>query len=368
MSSPPPTLPLPPCPNGLFTFDEGCVLVEDADEEIMDLYMSLASTSPEITKRDDDSGGLGFLNAKESMMEITIDLTPDSLSHGVGPGMDLDKKVKGKGKGKQSNRGVESVVVKIQQDLGMLKGQKGDTGSVLWRSSLHLSTQLLRQSIYPLSYPNPVFDSAILRGSSILELGSGTGLLAVLLCRLCRTYTSSDRLENLKLVKRNLELNGISTDTEVSPLGKERGPLKMSMNGKNRSYAADQRRPRVNLEEIDWVDVSQERKSHPERWTSTSISREGKETKYDLILAVDCIYNEYLVQPLIDTLAKYCQPGGRGVVWVVVELRSPDVLTLFLEKWLNDPSGPWTIVRLSEGMMGDWDGRKARWVGWVGWR
>lgn len=51
---------------------------------------------------------------------------------------------------------------------------------------------------------------------------------------------------------------------------------------------------------------------------------------YDMVLAVDCIYNDYLVQPLIDTFAFYCPRGGKTVVWVVVELRSPEVVSSVL--------------------------------------
>ncbi|WWD08174.1 hypothetical protein V865_006285 [Kwoniella europaea PYCC6329] len=390
MSSPSPPFPtpVPKCPNDLFNFDDQCVLVEDADEEIMELYMSLASTSPETTELtiDDNSGGLGFLNSNESILEITIDLTPPlplSSSNVPVNGGSVHKRERGQKKKPPQNRSVDNVVVKVQQDLGMLKSKKGDTGSVLWRSSLHLSTQLIRQSTYPTSYPRPIFNSDILGKSSILELGSGTGLLAVLLSRLCGRYTSSDRLENLKLVKKNCEINGIGIeDGSVSLVSniekdkdkeKENRLLKVKPNenksgqGHSKMTTIPEIRPKVNLEEIDWIAISQERKSHPERWPSSPTQEKAE---YDLILAVDCIYNEYLVQPLIDALAKYCKKGkGEGnVVWVVVELRSSDVLTLFLEKWLTDPSGPWTIVRLSEKMMGHWDNRKARWVGWVGWR
>ncbi|KAK6904237.1 hypothetical protein I203_107753 [Kwoniella mangroviensis CBS 8507] len=380
--SPPPSTPIPKCPNDLFHFDDQCVLVEDADEEIMELYMSLASTSPETTKLaiDDDSGGLGFLNSNESILEITIDLTSPPPFNVPVNGGSVNLKERGQKKKPPQNRSVDNVVVRVQQDLGMLKSQKGDTGSVLWRSSLHLSTQLLRQSTYPTSYPRPIFNSDILGKSSILELGSGTGLLAVLGSRLCGRYTSSDRLENLKLVKKNCEINGIVIEDGsvlVSNIEKDKGKenrlskVKSSENrpghGHSKMTTIPEIRPKVVLEEIDWIAISQERKSHPERWSS-SLAEENP--KYDLILAVDCIYNEYLVQPLIDTLAKYCKrgKGGGNVVWVVVELRSSDVLTLFLEKWLTDPSGPWTIVRLSEKMMGHWDDKKARWVGWVGWR
>ncbi|WWC58955.1 uncharacterized protein I303_101500 [Kwoniella dejecticola CBS 10117] len=406
--SPLPQAPVPRCPNGLFTFDEGCVLVEDADEEIMEIYMSVASTSPEIRTQDTDSGGLGFLNSNESILDITIDLSPPLPPSSIGSTGFVDgskrgikKKVRSPLPQPQSGKkGMESVTVQIQQDLGMLKGQKGDTGSVLWRSSLHLATQLLRQYTYPESYPHPIFDFETLKASSILELGAGTGLLSILLSGSgqCARYTASDRLENLRLVKRNLELNGIrigdrpdSRDLKspTSPLNKKlnldkngstsnnkgRGNLGSGGDGKAKAKDTETGTERyVNLEEIDWIAISDERKRHPELWNSDRDnngvdSRSGERTsKYDLILAVDCIYNEYLVQPLIDTISRYCRKGGKGLVWVIVELRSADVLTLFLDKWTNDPSGRWTIVRLSQKMMGNWDGKKARWVGWVGWR
>ncbi|WWC67457.1 uncharacterized protein I206_101365 [Kwoniella pini CBS 10737] len=376
--SPSPQGMIPRYPNGLFSFDEGCVLVEDADVEIMELYMSLASTSPEIKSQDKDSGGLGFLSSNDSILNINIDLTPPVLptseATAVSDGNKRGMKKKAKiSSGGESKKIVESVNVQIQQDLGMLKGRGGDTGSVLWRSSLYLSTQILRQSTYPDSYVNPIFHSEVLKKSSILELGAGTGLLSILLSGHCKKYTSSDRLENLKLVKRNLELNGInigdrpSSDTLISNNFQKR--TKLNGSSKNKFNPAEEKRY-INLEEIDWTSISDQRKRHPELWISDFYMKNNKEEEEesDLILAVDCIYNEFLIQPLIDTLGRYCKSGEKSVVWVVVELRSADVLTMFLEKWMNDSSGPWTIIRLSEKMMGDWEGKKARWVGWVGWR
>ncbi|WWC87374.1 uncharacterized protein L201_002263 [Kwoniella dendrophila CBS 6074] len=373
---------IPKCPNGLFQFDDDCVLVEDADEEIMELYMSLASTSPELTSKgedskNNDSGGLGFLSATDSILELSIDLAPPSSSFPISSTMNHSSSKRGSRKAKlgvpSGKREVESVNVKIQQDIGMLKGQKGDTGSVLWRSSLYLATRVLSQKHYTGSSTtgNLIFDYDKLGQSKILELGAGTGLLSILLSQLSEKFTSSDRLENLKLVKRNLELNGIAIGND-DILEKMDNP---NVNGKKisrnngdgfRTQVEKKQKISVNLEEIDWVEIQKERNRHPELWNLTNQDRE--EEHYDLILAVDCIYNEHLVQPLVDTLSKYCKKGGKSVVWVVVELRSADVLTLFLESWMNDSSGPWTIIRLSEKSMGNWDGRKARWVGWVGWR
>jgi hypothetical protein len=41
-------------------------------------------------------------------------------------------------------------------------------------------------------------------------------------------------------------------------------------------------------------------------------------------------------------------------------------MTTFLETWLTEKR--WEIVRLGEDVMGSWDGARARWVGWLGWR
>ena len=131
----------------------------------------------------------------------------------------------------------------------------------------------------------------------MLELGSGTGLLALLLSPLCRRYTASDRLDNVRLVQRNLELN------RPHPLGSHTPSPRVGAWSN------------VQVEEIDWVDVASRRRPR---------SSEGEH--YDLVLAVDCIYNENLLQPLVDTLTYYATPG-RTAVWVVVELRSADVVS-----------------------------------------
>ncbi|OCF40230.1 hypothetical protein I317_05987 [Kwoniella heveanensis CBS 569] len=411
---------VPPCPIGLFGFPPGCSVVDDPDEEIMELYMNLASTSPEIRVQslvdhgngkanapsDGDSGGLGFLDSNSSILDISIDLLQSASAVPSATAKDHpmgDKKstgsrskrggVKAEKRIERKSKAVESVEVLIQQDLGALKGRKGDTGSVLWRSSLHLARHILTQHHYPPSTIPSLLDPASLSTARVLELGSGTGLLAVLLSQICGSYTASDRLENLRLVKRNLELNGIpigdggsASKVQASQAGEEGGATTLSSSGfssggglkaqKSKAMAGVATKKAVHLEEIDWVAISHERNNRQSQSQSRSQEQDyghprGDESDpgtYDLLLAVDCIYNEHLVQPLVNTLARYCPRGGKTVVWVVVELRSADVLTLFLEKWMDDPSGPWTIVRLSEDAMGGWQGTRARWVGWVGWR
>ncbi|ODN91383.1 hypothetical protein L198_05897 [Cryptococcus wingfieldii CBS 7118] len=321
-------------------------------DQLMELYMSLASVKEESQHENfgKSSEGLGYLDSSQSVLELLIDIEPPKDSSAV-PEVVYGKGRRRKGTKKEGGKdSMVSIPVVLNQDLTALRGRKGDTGSVLWRSSLHLARHVLFHHLF--RPQNPLLDIDRLNSAHILELGCGTGLLAILLSQLCGQYTASDQLDNLKLIQRNLELNDIpvsfSSSTPVSESAVDK-------KGMGREVKKE-----VVLEEVDWVEVSK----------SQGRYRSPDDTKtYDLILAVDCIYNEHLIQPLIDTFAQYCQPGSRTVVWVVVELRSADVIGTFLNTWIDDPSGPWTIVRLGEDDMGDWgEGRKPRWVGWVGWR
>jgi len=203
---------------------------------------------------------------------------------------------------------------------------------------MHLATHILRQHHFPPLPPVlPLLDPQTLAKCRILELGSGTGLLGILLAPLCAGYTASDRMENLKLVMRNIEGNGLQADAGVPKLEKEGGVVQghgrlAASRAPGPSLASIPARGRVSIEEIDWVDISQDRartRLHPASHLPTTFP---PEEMYDLVLAVDCIYNESLVQPLVDTIVHYCPRGGGTVVWVVVELRSPDVVRYRLSR------------------------------------
>ena len=125
------------------------------DEQILELYMDLAST-----KDGDDSsrgtGGLGFLDSSSSFLELELILTPkkELLEVSNDKGLRGSTSAKSK-KGVKKDAAKEEVRlnVQIQQDLMALKGRKGDTGmsllilytflltrgSVLWRSRYEIS-------------------------------------------------------------------------------------------------------------------------------------------------------------------------------------------------------------------------------------
>merc|ERR1712093_315455 len=95
-----------------------------------------------------------------------------------------------------------------------------------------------------------------------------------------------------------------------------------------------------------------------------------EDLRCDLLLAVDCLFNESLVKPFVRTLNSI----EATVVVVVSELRSADVLTLFLHEWLS--SGAWQVYRACK-----WDDEtdaasrgdpakpllRSNLVVWVGW-
>ncbi len=121
---------------------------------------------------------------------------------------------------------------------------------------------------------------------------------------LFRSWTATDRLDNLRLVERNIRLNGTLRTTTA---------------------------------ELDW-------ESLPRRWAGgaghyqTASTAQSRGDGHDrdaragdrdshcpgLILAVDCLYNEALVAPFVRTL-ELCA-SGETTVLVLVELRSSDVV------------------------------------------
>ena len=115
--------------------------------------MDLASTSQTINEANaasvSASGGLGFLDPSQSFLELSWDLVPplqgsrQSVSDQSGHSRQDESvpsllKIEGGSKRRRPKVEKQSSIkvdVILQQDLGMLKASKGDTGSVLWRSS-----------------------------------------------------------------------------------------------------------------------------------------------------------------------------------------------------------------------------------------
>lgn len=143
----------------------------------------------------------------------------------------------------------------------------------------------MQQFYFPLPTFTPLVSPTLAKTSSVLELGAGTGLSSVLLHKIFGSWTATDQYDNLKLISRNLKENKLE---DV-----------------------------VGIKEVDWFQSL-------ERASQSSPRQEGGE--YDLVLAIDCIYNEALIKPLVATFDRYTK-RGKTLVWVVIELRSSDVVS-----------------------------------------
>lgn len=209
--------------------------------------------------------------------------------------------------------------ITLFQDITGLRSRKGDTGSVLWRASVQFARLLLS----PANNVTPVLPTSALSNLHILELGSGTGLLSVVLAPYVAKYTATDLPDLIPLIRKN-QTHNIST----SLLSK------------------------ISVDDIDWLELH-----------NTSIYRRNKFFKLngnpivDLILAVDCIYNPSFIAPLLSTINHFAVSST--LVLVVLELRSSDVTREFIASWLS-LAGKWEIwsMPLLGPKLAIWIGRR----------
>ncbi|CAE6426011.1 unnamed protein product [Rhizoctonia solani] len=299
---------LPRLPGVLVTLPQGSSQVLDADEEVFILY------SQHFENRDEDGiQGLGSVNSLANSLTLSFALTPSS------PAIAEGFKTNGRGRHKkaQSSKSepVEKVVeIEVFQDVTGLRSRKGDTGSVVWRASVHLAKLLLQQYYFP---PHPPHSTLLnpnhLANANIVELGSGTGVLG---CALLPLLSGSGHITLTDL-------------PELTPL--------LRKNAKS---------AKVSVEPLDWT------------WQILP------HFTADLVLCVDCIYNTALVRPLVRVLATFDAP-----ILVVIELRDEDVVREFLEEWLawrphasSGPSTGFQVWRLADHLL------SSRFVAWIGWK
>ncbi|CDU25533.1 related to RKM5-protein lysine methyltransferase [Sporisorium scitamineum] len=252
-------------------------LVDDVDEEIFLLYT--------LNAKSEHDGGLGYVNHSRDKIYIAIDgFTWTSASS--------DRNLTGK------------LIVPIYQYVTSLRSTKGDTGSVVWRSTVELAIRF---------HQDVLFDLPHLKNATVLELGAGTGALPAMVASLAKTWLATDQEQLLPLMRKNLN------------------------NCDN-----------VKSAPLDWFDFLHPPSSHSAQLRKKHILDHfaSQQAPPDVIICCDCIYNPGLFDALIATLNVFTQPQ-HTVVLVSCEMRSDQSLADFLTKW-NESDPCWRIVSLED--------------------
>ncbi|KIM62495.1 hypothetical protein SCLCIDRAFT_119592 [Scleroderma citrinum Foug A] len=301
----------------------GASAITDVDEEIFLLYTALNRANTKPLTGPDGYRGLGHVDSRKDMLTIQFTLTApteDASCTGISEQKQSHKSSTRKQVKKRKSPMVRSVEIEIAQDKTALRSRKGDTGSVVWRASVEFARAFLQQYYFPSA--DAVFDHSKLAECHCLELGSGTGLLGVVLSPLFCSYTATDIAALLPLIRKNV-----------------------SQNFDRDNSGARSQKTNLSVEELDWLTLSSLSPGLPRaRYCPRPVTSESNDA-WDLVLVVDCIYHPSLLSPLVDTIGAVSTPG-RTWVLVVVELRQEDVVREFLDLWLKHDVGNWSIARI----------------------
>lgn len=236
----------------------------------------------------------------------------------------------------------------VSQSPGVLESRRsgGTTGAVLWNVTPRLAAWLS-------SPANPLFPSVLGPSSSVLELGCGTsGLVALVTADRVGRYTLTDQAYVLKTLSANLLANEERAASQAAK-GRRRGPqVKEKHEG---MFGA---KGNIAFVELDWE------KDVP------GPSLAGDTDGLDVVLAADCIYNESLVRPFVQTCADACalrrtSDGGRGkptVCVVAQQLREPGVFGA----WMEEFHARFRTWRVPDGVAGEGLGEGSGFVVHVG--
>lgn len=216
------------------------------------------------------------------------------------------------------------------------------THPVLWNVTPRLATWL--------SPPTSPLSNILTPESNVLELGCGTSaLLALVTAPKVGRYTLTDQPYVLKTLTANLLANEEPTPTRA---GKGKKKAKQPPKPARRSEEQEAFGPgrNISFSALDW-----------ERDVPGSSLAGGPGRSFDAVLAADCVYNEALVWPFVQTCADACalrragknaEEAGDGkgptVCIVAQQLREPDVFACWMEAF-HEKFRTW---RIPDGIIG----------------
>ncbi|KAI9692918.1 MAG: hypothetical protein M1822_004913 [Bathelium mastoideum] len=252
--------------------------VADAAEETFLLYSRVAGQSCE------SSGNLGFIDPTADELEIHV------------AGKDL--------------------TIRQFPKLLVSNRAEGTTGAVLWKITPPFADWLAARD------ENALFRYGILGPeSTVVELGAGvTGVILLAVAPSVGRYIATDQQYVLQHLGRNIEAN-VHWFRSHTRQGSRRARPSTKEHVKSPSDTID-----WNVQKLDWE-------------TDSIVGiPQAKDTS--VLLAVDCIYNEALIEPFIRTCADICRfrtekESSPTVCVIAQQLRSEDVFEAFMESFVR---------------------------------
>ncbi|XP_068663165.1 uncharacterized protein [Aristolochia californica] len=142
------------------------------------------------------------------------------------------------------------------------------------------------------------FSPVKLKGKRVIELGAGCGVAGFGMALLGCDVVSTDQVEVLPLLMRNVERN----TSRIAQTNHDPG-----------SFGS------INVAELDWGN-----KNHIQ----------AVDPPFDYIIGTDVVYAEHLLEPLMQTI--FSLSGPRTTILLGYEIRSTTVHKQMLEMWKNN--------------------------------
>ncbi|KAI2469915.1 hypothetical protein F4781DRAFT_392293 [Annulohypoxylon bovei var. microspora] len=216
----------------------------------------------------------------------------------------------------------------IHQSPTILNRPGSTTGAVVWKVTPLVADWLARSD-------NLLWTSGILSSSSsVLELGCGiSGLVGLVLAPSLARYTLTDQSYVAKLVEKNINENRL--------LHK---PSTTSQRRKGKSLVV-QSKVELRFLPLDW-ELDE---------VTSSLTGDNKVKSFDVVVACDCIYNDTLIQPLVQTCADVCELRSAdknatdkpSICLVAQQLRDPEIF----EGWIREFSRYFRVWRIPDNAL-----------------
>lgn len=205
--------------------------------------------------------------------------------------------------------------------------------SVVWKITPLIAAWLSSSS-------NFLFKHEVLNSdSTILELGCGiSGIIGLVVAPRVKAYVVTDQDYVMKLLKLNISEN--QPDTTSSSKGR-----KSSAKSKN-SAPAPLKASNIIAQPLDWETDE----------VTPSLTGSASSQSFDVVVACDCIYNDALINPLVQTCVDVCklraldtEKSEPTVCVVAQQLRSNEVF----EGWLKAFHESFRVWRVPDELLSD---------------